>query len=394
MVSFDTSNSTGGNDNISTGGDDDYIIAGVGNDTVKSDAGENIAIGDDGRITSDRAGRFTEAVTGNTRLGGNDTLRGGSDRDIQFGGYGDDTLVGNAGDDLLDGDAGKVRRVSSYIIFETKDFFVGGDDSVNGGDGLDRMLGGYGSDLFYGNLSEDVIIGEYARLTFLADPKTEAEKASVIVTLAQDGLDLIKNDKQSLFRLGINAVNSLTASDFIRTADGRLTASSNRGLGIGETLENTFTTSRAAGVDLVLPTAPTAAGDNAAGDNNGDADVPADSDAQTQVDEGLPAVNAETTGVSDEGVEEPADEEKIETQEDIQENIQENIKEEQDDKVEPSIEQISVLDKALLGAVGWTVMRKQNNPSPKLPPVKLDRELLERLAVEAESKRFIRWENF
>ena len=85
VFSTDTTDATGGDDIIALGSGEDQLIAGVGADTVTNESGESIIIGDDGRIESDAAGRYLVAVTGNTGIGGNDTVTGGSDRDIIFG---------------------------------------------------------------------------------------------------------------------------------------------------------------------------------------------------------------------------------------------------------------------------------------------------------------------
>ncbi|CAM2780863.1 LEPR-XLL domain-containing protein [Vibrio rarus] len=198
IATTDTSNETGGGDVITLGGGEDHAIAGVGNDEVFNASGETIIIGDDGYITNDSDGRYITVATGNTGIGGADLLVGGDDRDIIFGGYGADEINGGAGDDMLGGDGSRVSRAEDgTIIFEAIDLFVGGNDTLIGGAGQDRMQGHFGNDFFDANFSEDVLIGEYGRFTFVeVDGESVPES---IISLANGQLDLIRALQMGLF---------------------------------------------------------------------------------------------------------------------------------------------------------------------------------------------------
>ncbi|MGO0307869.1 LEPR-XLL domain-containing protein [Endozoicomonas acroporae] len=197
VFSTDISNSTGGNDIINLGNGSDQAIGGVGNDQMNNTSGETIMVGDDGRIVNDSEGRYLTVRTGSTTIGGNDRIAGGLNRDIMMGGFGDDLLDGQAGDDLMGGDGTQVTRSPSTIVIEAVDLFTGGVDTLIGGSGLDRMQGHFGGDFFDGDFSEDVMIGEYGRFTFNAN--TEAQQATFVVSLAQNGLDLIRGQQTNLF---------------------------------------------------------------------------------------------------------------------------------------------------------------------------------------------------
>ena len=263
---LETVDANGGNDQIILGDGDDQVIAGVGDDTVSSTGGENVMLGDIGYILSDLTGRYTEAATGDPTLGGSDSLVGGDNRDILFGGVAGDTVDGAAGDDLLVGDAGKVTRTPTTIILETTDFFVGGIDTITGGPGLDRIIAGFAGDNIYGNLADDVIVGEYARYTFTSDP--DGEQATVIVTLAQDNLDLARLTDQSLYTFQIN-VDQLPEVSFInplgsRALTAQLVRESIDGLGTGADLllEISDQQYRGGSSEVNLPSEPPAGGDD------------------------------------------------------------------------------------------------------------------------------------
>ncbi|WBA80114.1 hypothetical protein [Endozoicomonas sp. GU-1] len=90
-----------------------------------------------------------------------------------------------------------MTRSPSTIVIEAVDLFTGGVDTLIGGSGLDRMQGHFGGDFFDGDFSEDVMIGDYGRFTFNAS--TEAQQATFVVSLAQNGLDLIRGQQTNLF---------------------------------------------------------------------------------------------------------------------------------------------------------------------------------------------------
>lgn len=126
-------------------GDDDFILAGAGNDQVYANLGNDEVYGGTGNdLVFGGAGNDT--LFGDE---GNDILDGGTGNDSLYGGDGNDFLVGAEGDDVLAGNAGN-------------DTLFGGDgrDTLLGGDGDDRLQGGTGNDLLYGGLGADVLAGD------------------------------------------------------------------------------------------------------------------------------------------------------------------------------------------------------------------------------------------
>ena len=94
--------------------------------------------------------------------GGNDSVRGEDDTDVIFGGSGDDTILGNAGGDAIDGGEGNDVLDGG----EGRDVVAGGDgdDTISGsndvaGDGGDILAGQFGNDRFVNVGQGELIIG-------------------------------------------------------------------------------------------------------------------------------------------------------------------------------------------------------------------------------------------
>lgn len=120
---------------------DDYVLAGGGNDTVYANLGNDIVYGG----------------TGNDKLYGgvgNDTLYGDAGSDTLYGGDGNDELSGGAGNDVLSAGPG------SDTLFggDGNDTLVAGSGSDCGPQG-DVMFGGTGSDAFIGGAGSDSMFG-------------------------------------------------------------------------------------------------------------------------------------------------------------------------------------------------------------------------------------------
>lgn len=135
--------------------------------------------------------------------GGNDRLTGGAGNDLLIGGARADALFGGSGDDVLIGDGGqKVLLGAGREYYETIDNFIGGVDFLAGGDGNDILFGGFGGDQFGGpfdgeffinNLNEDILLGEYGRVTL------QDSTVAFVLRLGQGSLDLAGSTLFSLY---------------------------------------------------------------------------------------------------------------------------------------------------------------------------------------------------
>jgi len=131
------------------GGENNYIFAGNGDDTVRGSQANSSSFGD-----------FIYGDLGNDTLfgfGGRDHLYGGDGNDILDGGEGNDYLQGDNGNDTLWGGEGR-----DYLSGGNgNDILNGGEDhdELQGGWGNDTLDGGYGGDRLDGGEGDDILFG-------------------------------------------------------------------------------------------------------------------------------------------------------------------------------------------------------------------------------------------
>ena len=131
-----------GDDQIDAGAGDDLVAGGAGDDQIDAGTGDDRVYGQDGddRIQAGEGDDVVDAGAGDDYVDGftgNDRLQGGDGADTLYAGEGDDTVDGGAGDDYLDG----------YL----------GNDRMSGGEGKDVLSGGQGEDTLAGGAGDDVI---------------------------------------------------------------------------------------------------------------------------------------------------------------------------------------------------------------------------------------------
>ncbi|MBL8812160.1 MAG: hypothetical protein JNM43_18495, partial [Planctomycetaceae bacterium] len=163
---YTTSNSIGGNDQISTGTGNDLIIGGAASDTITSTNGRNIVLGDNGQVLFDDQGRLISAVTQDVVNFGNDSVTLGAGNDIVLGGSGRDTIQGGNGNNVVLGDNGKaIFNTAGFLIdFDTTDPAEGDVDTITVGTGNDVVIGGAASDVITAVGGNNVLIGDNARI--------------------------------------------------------------------------------------------------------------------------------------------------------------------------------------------------------------------------------------
>ncbi len=130
--------------------------------------------------------------------GGDDTIIGSFGADRLIGGGGDDLIRGFRGPDLLDGGDGDDRLRGGS-----------GNDTLLGGDGADDLRGGSGRDELVGGSGDDSLTGGRGSDRFVFDPSNAAEGDDVITDFDIAGGDTIV----------------LNAADVLRSAPGIASAS-------------------------------------------------------------------------------------------------------------------------------------------------------------------------
>jgi Ca2+-binding RTX toxin-like protein len=176
---------------------DEWIIAGAGNDTLEGRDGNDRLDGGDGddRILGDQ---------------GNDTLYGGAGNDAIDGGVGDDRINGGDGDDILSGGEGNDRILGG-----------GGRDIIDGGAGDDRITAAP-TDPFSGAVTDFEIRGGSGFDTLYLEASTRTGFQSVqnverfIGSEESDSLDFTVYQANGTPSLGDDATQSAGV-----TADGR-----------------------------------------------------------------------------------------------------------------------------------------------------------------------------
>ena len=199
-----------GDETLGGGGGNDLIFAGLetlsGDDVVRGDEGDDIIYGglsasmldggdghdlifakevgvdgEDLAFTGLGLGNEVEGGTGNdTVIGGsgNDDLSGGSGNDLiisgdfdslassALGGFGNDTIYGGGGggDTLGGGGGNDLIFGGNFDALPIENPFVsgstgGGDNIIEGGDGIDTLIAGDGVDMLIGGAGRDLLIG-------------------------------------------------------------------------------------------------------------------------------------------------------------------------------------------------------------------------------------------
>ena len=290
----DTSASTGGADTITAGGGDNVVLAGVGADTVTAGSGADLVLGDNGSIRWTETGVYNAFATAYPAVGGDDTIQAGDGDNIVAGGFGADTIVTGSGQDLVLGDNGAFGYTTNsagvailtsaqtadptgatgggdtitagegdnvvlagvggdtvtagsgidlvlgdngsihwtgtgeYSAFETTDPAVGGDDTIQVGDGDNIVAGGFGSDTVVTGSGQDLILGDNGAFGYTtnsagvailtsaqtADP-TAATGAGDLIT-AGDGNNVV------IAGLGGDQVTTGSGSDLVLGNNGRI----------------------------------------------------------------------------------------------------------------------------------------------------------------------------
>jgi len=172
VVELYADNTLAGGDDRTTGGPEaDYVIAGLGDDVIDTDAGDDAVLGDLGVMRWESADN-RRMQTLEPEFGGDDVIDTGAGDDMAMGGGGRDVMEGGDGSDLLMGDFGFIDQIDGQRTADTTDPLFGDDDVLDGGPGNNILIGGKGADGFFGDFDKDIILGSFGRVSDNMDSGT------------------------------------------------------------------------------------------------------------------------------------------------------------------------------------------------------------------------------
>ncbi|MCC7276255.1 MAG: hypothetical protein IT561_26550, partial [Alphaproteobacteria bacterium] len=133
---------------------------------------------------------------------GDDFVTASYGNDTAFGDEGDDTIAGNAGSDSLFGGAGK-DRITGDNYGTLEELEPAGDDYLDGGDGDDTLTGEGGADVLVGGDGNDRLYG-FIDVTFVNAPNEDP---------AIDGDDHLSGGAGADYLVGASGADTLIGGD-------------------------------------------------------------------------------------------------------------------------------------------------------------------------------------
>ena len=196
----------------------DTIDGDEDNDKVFGDFGVVTLVEGTRNIWSTDAGSILKLETTNVAEGGSDLIYGSDGTDFLFGGTGDDTINGGGGRDTLLGDHGIIDLVvndsnnSTVDVIESNNPLIGGDDSLTGGTAKDIIFGGTANDFIAAGSGNDVVLGDHGLVDYSLDPN---QNFVSIFTADNTGAgnDTIHGDDGHDFILGQQGDDSIDGGD-------------------------------------------------------------------------------------------------------------------------------------------------------------------------------------
>ena len=234
-------------DVITLGGGRNFVLGGLGSDTITTGTGNDVVFGDDGLLTFSApvakagldnplaygvapvygphsqlifaSGLLTTAQSLNPSAGGNDIITVGGGHELVVGGAGDDTIKAGDGTDIVIGDNGTVSYAGDGALASvaTTDASYGGNDTITTGAGNDFVLAGTGNDTVLAGNGSNVVLGDNGTLTFSGGLLLTSVVALDPATVP--GAALIDADRITVGS-GVNFVLGGAGNDIITTGNG------------------------------------------------------------------------------------------------------------------------------------------------------------------------------
>ena len=185
----DTTDTTGGVDNITLGSGEHIAMGGTHGDTINSGTGDAILIGDNGTATFDATGKRVKVISELSTLGGDDVITAAGGDNLVLGGVGNDTITTGAGADRVFGDNGQLNYLNGILNrIETTDQSeaTGGIDTIEAGDGDNMVFGGTHGDDIDSGIGNSILMGDngFVQLNNAGDQRVQV--VSELSTLGGD----------------------------------------------------------------------------------------------------------------------------------------------------------------------------------------------------------------
>jgi len=180
VIGIYTADSNNGHNDIIVGGrGEDIMLGGAGDDTITDNHSKSIVLADLGGIdyTADNNLMTLDSITstvvsGDSYIGGNDTVRLGDGDDIVFGGHnsnGVDIIDVRNGDNVVLGDNGYLEFEDGDLVYlSTTSSAAGGRDLIYGGNQQDLLVGGNGNDMLFARDGNNLVIGDSGAVDFVS----------------------------------------------------------------------------------------------------------------------------------------------------------------------------------------------------------------------------------
>ncbi|HEX2649809.1 MAG TPA: DUF4347 domain-containing protein [Burkholderiales bacterium] len=217
-----TNEGTGGDDTIDVDGGNNVVLAGDGIDSVTALDGEDVVIGDNGQALW-TGGTLTTLTSHNTGAGGDDTINVGTvaataGKNYVIGGIGQDTITGGQNDDVVLGDNGIVHFDPGGVIMDASVLQVGTGDAdtidVRGGNNV--VLAGAGGDQVTALGGLDLVIGDNGRAGWTGGVLTRFETTDLLATTGgDDTIDAGGGDNYVIGGVGADGITSGAGNDVV-----------------------------------------------------------------------------------------------------------------------------------------------------------------------------------
>ena len=168
-VAADASDPLSGEDNVTAGDGDNLLITGAFDDlTVTGDGGSTL-LSDGGEIVFDAGSRSMISATSrfDARDGADDATMGDGDNHAILGGGGDTGVFGDGANQII-ADSGRIVEASDANdgVMQSRDDATGGADAITVGDGADMVIAGDDADTVTATDGNNVIIGDNGVIRF------------------------------------------------------------------------------------------------------------------------------------------------------------------------------------------------------------------------------------